>query len=81
MKSRRHLIPLILLCSSLFALLATETRAQRVRYPPEEFAGRRAALCRAVADQGLIMLFGKTMVPPGIRFRQDNDRSQSSGRR
>ena len=65
------------LCTGL-ALLAllvsvSETLAQRVTYPPEEFAARRQALCDAVGGQSLIMMFGKTMVPPGVRFRQDND--------
>jgi Xaa-Pro aminopeptidase len=44
-----------------------------VSYPPEEFTNRRQALCRAVGNEGLIMMFGKTMVAAGVRFRQDND--------
>jgi Xaa-Pro aminopeptidase len=51
----------------------SESGAQRVSYPPEEFAARREALCEAVDHQGMILMFGKTMVPAGIRFRQDND--------
>ena len=48
-------------------------QAQRMTYPPEEFAGRRQALCDEVGNQDLIMMVGKTMTQPGVRFRQDND--------
>jgi Xaa-Pro aminopeptidase len=47
--------------------------AQRVEYPAEEFGRRRLALCASVGGDGMILLFGKTVVPAGIRFRQDND--------
>jgi Xaa-Pro aminopeptidase len=70
MNTRRWLIQVVLLAS---AISSVEVEAQRVRYPPEEFAARRSALCQAVGSSGLIMMFGKTMVPAGIRFRQDND--------
>jgi Xaa-Pro aminopeptidase len=70
MKTRRGLVQIILLAS---ALSSVEVEAQRVRYPPGEFAARRTALCDSVGSPGLIMLFGKTMVPAGVRFRQDND--------
>lgn len=65
----------------LFSLLslATEARGQRIHYPAEEFAARRQALCESVGNEGLILLFGKTMVPEGIRFRQDNDFFYFSG--
>lgn len=55
------------------AAAAPGTRAQRITYPPEEFAARRQALCASVGGEGLVMMFGKTQVPAGIRFRQDND--------
>lgn len=47
--------------------------AQRYEYPPEEFAARRKALCSALGDEGTVLMFGKTLAQPGIRFRQDND--------
>ncbi len=47
--------------------------SQRVSFPTEEFSQRRAALCSAVEGEGLILMFGKTMVPAGTRVRQDND--------
>jgi Xaa-Pro aminopeptidase len=70
MRSRRRSLPFLILSSSLFA---SGAHAQRVSYPADEFADRRAALCDAVGNQGLIMMFGKTMAPAGIRVRQDND--------
>ncbi|MFG1691538.1 aminopeptidase P N-terminal domain-containing protein, partial [Gemmatimonadota bacterium] len=69
--NRKALCTGLALLSLLF--VASETQAQRVEFPPEEFAARRLALCDAVGGQGLIMMFGKTQVPPGVRFRQDND--------
>jgi len=56
-----------------------EAFAQRVTYPPEEFASRRAALCESLGNEGQVLLFGKAMVAPGIRFRQDNDFFYFSG--
>jgi Xaa-Pro aminopeptidase len=61
------------LALTLLLVSASEALAQRVSYPPEEFAARRQALCEATGRQGDILLFGKTMTPPGVRFRQDND--------
>lgn len=59
----------------LFAILTLwiDADAQRVTYPPEEFASRRQRLCESIGGQGQVLLFGKTMVPAGIRVRQDND--------
>jgi Xaa-Pro aminopeptidase len=48
-------------------------RAQRVEYPPEEFEARRQALCESLGREGHILMFGKTIMPAGVRFRQDND--------
>jgi len=50
-----------------------EASAQRFSYPPEDFSQRRAAVCDAVENEGLVLIFGKTRIPPGVRFRQDND--------
>ncbi len=60
-----------LVASSLF--LIPEVQAQKIEYPPEEFATRRQALCNSLGNEGLVLMFGKTIVPAGIRFRQDND--------
>lgn len=57
----------------------TEAEGQRISYPAEEFSQRREALCESVGNEGQIVLFGKTMVPEGIRFRQDNDFFYFSG--
>jgi Xaa-Pro aminopeptidase len=61
----------MLLAACLLPL--TQANAQKVEYPPEEFATRREALCASLGNQGLALMFGKTVVPAGIRFRQDND--------
>ena len=47
-------------------------RAERMGYPPEEFAARRKALAAAL-DNGTVVMFGATEPSPGLRFRQDND--------
>jgi Xaa-Pro aminopeptidase len=62
-----------------FLSLVTEAHGQRVQYPAEEFANRREALCESVGHEGGIVLFGKTVVPAGVRFRQDNDFYYFSG--
>jgi Xaa-Pro aminopeptidase len=69
MKTKTLSAGLLLALASSFS----STAAQRVEYPPEEFAQRRQSLCASVGNAGMILLFGKTEVPPGIRFRQDND--------
>ena len=66
-----------LLCGGLALFTSTAffaaAHAQRVTYPAEEFAGRRQALCESLGNQGQVLLFGKTEVQPGVRFRQDPD--------
>jgi Xaa-Pro aminopeptidase len=52
--------------------LAVGLRAERMGYPPAEFAARRQALAKALG-KGTVVLFGRTAPPAGIRFRQDND--------
>lgn len=63
----------------LQACAVSAALAQRMSYPPEEFAPRREALCEAVGKEGFILMFGKTLAPPGVRFRQDNDFFYLSG--
>jgi Xaa-Pro aminopeptidase len=48
-------------------------RAERPGFPASEFTDRRAALAKALGNEGIVLLFGQTMPPAGIRFRQDND--------
>ena len=56
----------------VLALLASPAFAERMGYPPAEFAARREKLAQAV-QKGLIVMFGATESAPGLRFRQDND--------
>ena len=56
----------------LASALAVGLRAERMGYPPAEFAARRQALAKALG-KGTVVLFGRTAPPAGIRFRQDND--------
>jgi Xaa-Pro aminopeptidase len=56
----------------VLALVASPAFAERMGYPPTEFAARREKLAQAV-EQGLIVMFGATDAAPGVRFRQDND--------
>ncbi|MGH9252982.1 MAG: aminopeptidase P N-terminal domain-containing protein [Vicinamibacterales bacterium] len=46
--------------------------AERMGYPPEEFAARRQRLATAL-ERGTLVMFGATSSTPGLRFRQDND--------
>jgi Xaa-Pro aminopeptidase len=46
--------------------------AERMGYPPEEFAARRAKLAQAL-QRGSLIMFGATEAQAGTRFRQDND--------
>jgi Xaa-Pro aminopeptidase len=51
--------------------------AERFGYPPEEFTARRARLVDALRaespDAGTLILFGRSVPIPGVRFRQDHD--------
>ncbi|HVS63804.1 MAG TPA: Xaa-Pro peptidase family protein [Thermoanaerobaculia bacterium] len=53
--------------------LAVPVAAQRIEYPPEEFAERRRALCEVIEEDALVLLFSKTEPARGVRFRQDHD--------
>ncbi len=59
----------VLLC---LVLWAAAPRAERMGYPPEEFAARRQKLAMALGS-GVLVMFGATAPLPGLRFRQDND--------
>jgi len=72
----------VLFCCFVFLpliFLSEPSHAQRIEYPPEEFAARRSALCESLGGQGQVLMFGKTVVPAGVRFRQDNDFFYLSG--
>ena len=56
----------------VLALCTSPAFAERMGYPPAEFAARREKLAQAV-QKGLIVMFGATESAPGLRFRQDND--------
>jgi Xaa-Pro aminopeptidase len=57
----------------LLAILWTSSpSAERMGYPPEEFAARRERLAKAL-ERGTLVMFGATSPIPGLRFRQDND--------
>jgi Xaa-Pro aminopeptidase len=56
----------------LITLTVLPLAAQRVGFPAEEFAARRAALMDRLKD-GAIILFGDAAAPAGSHFRQDND--------
>ena len=57
---------------ALLFVVASVPRAERMGYPPEEFAARRARLAQAL-QRGTLVMFGATEAAPGVRFRQDND--------
>lgn len=65
-------LPRRLLITLVLASLAASAAAQRAGYPPEEFVERREALANGLQD-GLVLLFGRTMPTIASRFRQDND--------
>jgi Xaa-Pro aminopeptidase len=78
MGMRRHAAPLTptsrLLCSLLLLALAWSAAptAERMGYPPHEFATRRQRLA-GLLEHGTLVMFGATDAAPGLRFRQDND--------
>ena len=62
-----------LLAMGLAATLNGPAMAQRVTYPPEEFAERRQEICDAIEEPATVVLFSSTRFLVGLRFRQDND--------
>ena len=73
-RSFRAAIPALRACLTiaLLAALAAPVAAQRIGYPPEEFAARRQKLAERL-ESGLVLLVGKTLPASPGRFRQDND--------
>jgi Xaa-Pro aminopeptidase len=68
----RHVIVKTLLIALTLLAGFAAPRAERMGYPPEEFAARRKALAASL-DNGTVVMFGATTPSPGLRFRQDND--------
>jgi Xaa-Pro aminopeptidase len=56
----------------VWLIWASTPAAERMGYPPEEFAARRQRLAAAL-KRGTLVMFGATTPTPGLRFRQDND--------
>lgn len=56
----------------LAVVWASTPAAERMGYPPEEFAARRQRLANRL-QRGTVVMFGATAPTPGVRFRQDND--------
>ena len=56
----------------VWLIWASTPAAERMGYPPEEFAARRQRLAAALKG-GTLVMFGATTPTPGLRFRQDND--------
>lgn len=52
--------------------LAPPASAERLGYPPAEFAARRGRLAQLLRH-GTVLMFGATEPAAGVRFRQDND--------
>jgi Xaa-Pro aminopeptidase len=67
---KRFVAALLVACVALVP--GPGVRAERLGYPPEEFAARRVSLSKALGE-GTVLLFASTMPSNGIRFRQDND--------
>jgi Xaa-Pro aminopeptidase len=68
----RHAAARLTVAVAVLALLSAIPSAQRIGYPPEEFAARRERLAKMLPP-GTLVLFGATTPSPGLRFRQDND--------
>lgn len=65
----RTRVGLLMAALAVWAALPT---AERMGYPPEEFAARRQKLAKALGN-GTLLMFGASQATPGTRFRQDND--------
>jgi Xaa-Pro aminopeptidase len=68
---RRLLAALLLLSASAFAQYTDLTAIQDLG-GPQEFANRRATLCKAVG-KGTILLFARITLPEAAHYREDND--------
>lgn len=64
----RHIASILI----VLVLVSSAPGAERMGYPPEEFAARRQRLAAAL-QRGTLVMFGATTAAAGQRFRQDND--------
>ena len=71
MRQRAATVVLLIIGTLVFGW-PSSPHAERMGYPPQEFAARRAALAKAL-QRGTVVMFGATAPSPGVRFRQDND--------
>jgi Xaa-Pro aminopeptidase len=69
---RRLHVLLLLLSAAAFAQY-TDLTAINELGGPQEFANRRAALCKAVGGKGTILLFARIVLPEAAHYREDND--------
>ena len=69
---QRLLASLLLFCATAFAQY-TDLSAIHDLGGPQEFANRRAALCKTVGDKGTIVLFARITLPESNHYREDND--------
>ena len=68
----RLLACLLLLSAAAFAQY-TDMTAINEFGGPQEFANRRAALCKEVGGKGTILLFARVTLPESAHYREDND--------
>ena len=68
----RRLLLALLLSASAFGQYS-DTNAINDLGGPQEFANRRAALCKAVGGKGTILLFARVVLPESNHYREDND--------
>ena len=69
---RRLFIALLFLCATAFAQYTNITEINELG-GPQEFAARRAALCKAINGKGAVMLFARVTLPESEHYREDND--------
>ncbi len=69
---KRAVVAGFLLVLLAVIVLSPGLRAERLGYPPSEFAARRQAIAKELG-KGTLVLFGLNEPQAGIRFRQDND--------
>lgn len=62
----------LLFCLIAVFIIDFPLLAQRTGYSTDEFMQRRDALMEKI-DNGMIILFGDPISPPGVHFRQNND--------
>ena len=64
MTTRRFSVGLLL--GFVLLLPTVQASAQKIEYPPEEFAARRQALCASLGDRGMVLMFGHQAFLDGL---------------